>query len=91
MKKTAPKTFIGVRLEEDLLGKVEELAAAEEWSVSHMSRRLIRLAVNVLESVSDEDRPKILRMAQGQESMSELLASLGATTGGKKSRVKSSK
>jgi hypothetical protein len=91
MKKTAPKTFIGVRLEGDLLKKVEEYAAAEEWSVSHMSRRLIRLAVNVLESVSKEGRPKVLRMAQGQENISELLGSLGATTGGKKSRVKSSK
>jgi len=91
MKKTAPKSFIGVRLEEDLLKQVEELAAAEEWSLSHMSRRLIQLAVNVLGSVSEEDRPKILRMVQVQESMKELLGSLGAPTGGKKSRPKSSK
>ena len=91
MKKPAPKSFIGVRLEEDLLKQVEELAAAEEWSLSHMSRRLIQLAVNVLGSVSEEDRPKVLRMVQGQEGIKELLGSLGAPTGGKKNRPKSSK
>jgi hypothetical protein len=87
MKKTAAKKpLIGVRLEEDLLKAVEKLAASEEWSISHTSRRLIRLAVNVLLSVSEEDRPKILRMVQGQENISALLKGQNISPSAKRSK-----